>query len=256
MTWYIILIAAVCGLICGGFAASSICKISNGIKPFSASLCEGCGGKLKWYERIPVISFLASKGKRKCCGQKIPAENIVLPLIYAAVFVASALMFYGAYPIYAVLCALECGGFLAVATFDFLNKWIPDRYQIALLVIGVAAMFFAGPLTVVERLIGAAAGGGAFVLIYLFALLILKREGMGFGDVKLAFVAGLFVGWKGMIIGLIIGSVSAAVILLAVRKKNGDEKNTEYPFAPFLCTGFMISIFVSEILINAYMSLF
>ena len=256
MTWYIILIAVICGTICGGFTASSIYRISNEKKPFSALTCSGCGRKLKWYENIPAVSFIASKGKRKCCSQKIPAETLVLPLMCAAVFAVCVLMFYNAYPLYSVICALECGGLIAVAVFDFLNKWIPDRYQIALLITGVAAMFVDGPLTVVERLVGAAAGGGVFLLIYLFALLILKREGMGFGDVKLAFVAGLFIGWKGMIIGLVIGSVSAAIILLAVRKKNGDEKNTEYPFAPFLCTGFLIAIFISEILINAYMSLF
>ena len=75
------------------------------------------------------------------------------------------------------------------------------------------------------------------------------------GDVKLAFVCGAFLGWKGILIGLILASVSASIILIVLRRKNGDGKETEYPFAPFLSVGFSLAIFLTEPILSLYSSI-
>ena len=77
-------------------------------------------------------------------------------------------------------------------------------------------------------MIGAGAGGLVFLLIYLLAIVVLKREGIGFGDVKLVFVSGFFVGWKGMLFSLIIASVIGSIILLIIQKyRQQNELNTD-----------------------------
>lgn len=256
MTAGVLLGAGALGLISGGLAYGSVYRIGTGTKAFSSPACGECGEKLKWYDRLPLISYLLSGGKRRCCGAKISPAALMLPLAGAALWIVSALVFFDVYPVYSALAALEITVLLAVATFDLSEKWIPDRYQLALAAIGVAALFFKSPYTVVERLIGAAAGGAFFLIIYLLSLLALKREGLGFGDVKLAFCAGLFTGWQGVLLGIIIASVSASVILLSVRAKTKAEKNTEYPFAPFMAAGFTVAIFIADMCIKAYLRLF
>lgn len=262
MTAGVICGAASLGLICGELVCSSAYRIPAGIKTFASPVCRGCGRKLKWYECIPLFSYIFSGGKRRCCGEKISAARLLMPLSCAALFVVCALSFYDDHPVYAALAAIECSLLFAVAAVDFSHKWIPDRYQIALAVTGGLTFLsetgekaFSCPISWSDRLLGLAVGGGFFLLIYFGARIILKREGMGFGDVKLAICAGLFIGWKGMLLGVIIGSVSASVILIILRRKNGDGKDTEYPFAPFLATGFALAVFLAEPLINAYLNL-
>lgn len=256
MTALIICAFGAAGIIFGELVCTAAYRIPAEIKTFALPRCAGCGRKLKWYECIPLFSYIFSGGKRRCCGEKISFARLFAPIACAALWIASALTFFEAYPFYSVLAALECTVLAAIAAIDFTHKWIPDRFQIALAVIGLATFLFDNPYTAAERLIGAAVGGGFFLLVYLGSLLIIKREGMGFGDVKLALCAGLFLGWQGMLLGLIIGSVSASVILLIIRAKTKAEKDTEYPFAPFLATGFAVAIFVTEICVTAYMRLF
>ena len=104
--------------------------------------------------------------------------------------------------------------------------------------------------------IGALAAGGLFLAIYYLAIWVLKKEGLGFGDVKLAFAAGLLLGWQKMLFALLIASVAASAVLLILRKKRGDAADTEYPFGPFLAAGFAIALLFGDAAISYYLSLF
>ena len=106
-----------------------------------------------------------------------------------------------------------------------------------------------------DHLIGAAAFGGGFLLIYYGAIWILKREGIGFGDVKFAFAAGLLLGWQRMLFALLIASVSASIILLIVKRVKNDENGKEYPFGPFLSVGVAVAMLVGAPIIEWYLSL-
>ena len=78
---------------------------------------------------------------------------------------------------------------------------------------------------------------------------------MGFGDVKLALVAGLLLGWQRMLLAMLIASVSASIILLIIRRVKGDERDHEYPFGPFIAVGVAISLLVGGPIIDWYMGI-
>ena len=82
-----------------------------------------------------------------------------------------------------------------------------------------------------------------------------EREGLGFGDVKFAFVAGLLLGWQRMLFAMLIASVSASIVLLILRRVRGDEQGKEYPFGPFISVGIAVSLFVGAPIITWYLGL-
>ena len=106
-----------------------------------------------------------------------------------------------------------------------------------------------------EHLIGAAVGGGLFLAVYYGAILCLKREGIGFGDVKLMAAAGLLLGWQRTLFALLVGSVVASAVLVTLRLVRRDEEGREYPFAPFLVLGILVSLFFGAPVIEWYVGI-
>lgn len=88
------------------------------------------------------------------------------------------------------------------------------------------------------------------------SILILKKEALGFGDVKLVAACGLLLGIYNLFIAILVSSIIASVVLLIVRKKKNDKKDTEYPFAPFLIFGMTFAMFFGSYIVNWYISLF
>ena len=84
---------------------------------------------------------------------------------------------------------------------------------------------------------------------------MLKREGLGFGDVKFAAAAGLLLGWQRMLFAMLIASVSASIILVIIRRVRGDEQDREYPFGPFISVGIAAALLFGAPVINWYLGL-
>ena len=106
-----------------------------------------------------------------------------------------------------------------------------------------------------DHLIGAAAGAIVFLAIYFGSILIIKREGLGFGDVKLAAAAGLLLGWQKFLLAMLIASVVGSIVLLVLRAVRKDEQGREYPFAPFIVAGMLFALFFGDPVINWYLGL-
>ena len=160
---------------------------------------------------------------------------------------------------WAIISSIACSVLLCVAFIDLEHMFIPDRFQVLLLLCGVAALvlsfWFEVPFTWVERLIGFAMGGGIFAAIYFIFLWVRKVEGMGIGDIKLMAVLGLLLGPWQLLITSLIASVSGAVILLILQRRQG-ESGKEYPFAPFIAAGAVIAILFGQQIQSAYVGLF
>jgi leader peptidase (prepilin peptidase)/N-methyltransferase len=103
-------------------------------------------------------------------------------------------------------------------------------------------------------LIGLCSGGGLFALLYFGAILVLKREGMGFGDVKLAAALGFLLGWQKFLLSMLIASIGGSLVLVTLNRLRG-ESNREYPFGPFLVSGSLCGIFFGELVIRWYLAL-
>lgn len=248
-------IAFILGACFGSFSGVLVARLPSGeniaTKP---SHCDSCGKKIGFYDNIPIISYIVLGGKCRYCKARIPAVTFVLEIINAVLWVLFAyLSKYFGY-VYSVAGMLVSTALIVAALIDAKHGYIPDSMSIFIAVIGAIACFF--DKTYVDwksRLIGLAFSVVFFGGFYLIARLILKKEAMGFGDVKLMAACGLALGIKSVFFATLVASVIASVVLgvTAARKK---EKGVEYPFAPYLALGCILALFIGEWVVNCYLS--
>lgn len=253
---YAFVMAGLVGLCVGSFLNVVIYRVPNGMnlaKPDSH--CTTCDYVLRWYDNIPVLSYIMLGGKCRKCKQKISPRYMIVEIVNALLWLLCAHLFWDENPVYAVVSAIVLSTLICIFFIDLEHLLIFNRFVIIVLVCGIVAMFFDSYTEWYDHLIGAAAFGGAFLLIYYGAILVLKREGLGFGDVKLALAAGFLLGWQKMLFGMLIASVSASIILVILRRVRGDEEAHEYPFGPFLAVGIGAALLFGAPVINWYTSL-
>lgn len=253
---YVYVLAGILGLCVGSFLNVVIYRLPKEMslsKP--SSRCTTCGYKLRWYDNVPIISYLILGGKCRSCGQKISPRYIAVECLNAILWLASALVFAKENVYYAILVAILTSCLVCIFFIDLEHLIIFDRFHIIISCLAIIAIFIDKRVSWQERLIGFGVGAVVLLLIYYLSILIYKKEGIGFGDVKLFAVCGLFLGVKSLILSLIISSVIASVVLVIVSKIKKKEKGTEYPFGPFITVAVLISVFVGEYIVNWYLSL-
>ena len=155
----------------------------------------------------------------------------------------------------AIIYMIALSVFICIFFIDLEHKIIFDRFQVILFVLGVISIFFDKDYNWLSHLIG---GVGGFLVFFLIAWAyekICQVEGLGGGDVKLAGVVGLLLGWERLLFGLVAATIPAAVILLILsRGKEGESR--QFPFAPFLTIGFAVSMLFGTQILDWYISLF
>ena len=244
------------GLSIGSFLNVVIYRVPAGMSlARPASHCPKCGSTLKWYDTIPILSYLLLGGKCRSCRAHISFRYTLVEAATMALSLLSVGLFWRTAPLYAVLTALVVPVLIVIFFIDLEHMLIFDRFQIALALLGVGAIFLDPTTRPAEHLIGAAVGGGLFLAVYYGALLCLKREGLGFGDVKLMAAAGLLLGWQRLLFALLVGSVVASCVLVSLRLIRRDEGGREYPFAPFLTLGIAVALFFGAPIIEWYVGL-
>jgi len=239
--------AAVFGLLIGSFLNVVAYRLPRGeslVAP--GSRCPGCGKPVRFYDNIPVLSWLILRGRCRDCGTHISARY---PLVEAATAVLYALVV----AIRDDAASIALGLILVTALVpivlvDLERRLIPNLITgpaaVAALVAGVALDLDGVP----EQLIAGAAGGGFFLL----AALAVPR-GMGMGDVKLVGLMGLCLGRAvvpAILIGLLAGVVVGAVIIARLGARAG--RKTAIPFGPFLALGALAALVAGDALIDSY----
>ncbi len=221
------------------------------------SSCPSCGARLSAFDMVPILSYALLLGKCRRCKARIspiyPAIEALTGTLYLLLYIKLGLVWV--LPVYAALISL-----LIVAAFiDMRHMIIPNGIVIAGLFVGVVQLAAAiitgmfGPWH--SYVIGFFAGGLPLLLIALLAGLVLKKEAMGGGDIKLMAFCGLIIGWKLIIpaylIAFIAGALITVLLIAAGRKKRGDA----IPFGPFLALGTVASVFIGNELIDWYLGL-
>ncbi|MDR5683544.1 MAG: prepilin peptidase [Armatimonadota bacterium] len=244
-------LAFVFGAIFGSFTNVLIHRLPRGesvILP--GSRCRSCGRRLEWWENVPILSFLALRGRCRTCDARISPRYLVVEILVAGLFAycawRHALTWEGA------ACAVF--GVLLVAVFfiDLEHKIIPDRITLPGMALGlVLSGLRDGPWGMAA---GAAAGLGAGGVLLLIAMA--SRGGMGGGDVKLAAMMGTFLGWPligvGLFAGVLIGGLVALVLLATGIKKRKDH----IPFGPALAVGGFVAMEWGRQLLRWYLGAF
>ncbi len=236
------------GLVIGSYLNVCIYRIPRSLSTAAGrSRCTACGNIIRWYDLMPVISYVLLGGKCRNCGERISPRYIFVELLTAVCFTASFLTF-GFHPKALLACAVLA--VLIVAAFiDAEHKVIPDRLVAVLFVLGIIHVFISGE-GYLSHIIG------LFAVSVPFLLIALLTGGMGGGDIKLMAAAGLFLGWKSAVLSVIIGSAAGAVyaVYLLLAKRAG--RKSEVPFGPFLSLGIGLSVLFGRQIIDLYLKAF
>ena len=245
-------LTGIIGLCVGSFLNVVIYRLPRGMSlAMPPSHCTVCNRRLRWFENIPVFSYLFLRGRCRTCHARISIRYTVVELANSALWLAS-LFVWRNHLLMAVTVAASASVCLCVCFIDWEQLFIPDRFQIMLAVLAIAATVLDTNDRWYTHLIGAVAGGAVFALVGFLVSKKIGREALGWGDVKFAAVSGAFLGWKRLLLMMLIASVGGCLFTL-FRKK---EKRLDLPFAPFLTLGFLISAYAGDPIIRMYLTLF
>ncbi|NDV21433.1 A24 family peptidase [Desulfovibrio sp. JC022] len=249
-----IVAAALIGAILGSFYGCAVSRYINGqtlINP-RRSTCPDCGHTIRWYENIPLISYLLLRGKCSACKQKISPIYSVIELVSVAWAVLLMLTFG---PSAQWLVYMFFGGLMIVASFIDLQTFIlPDIITIpgSVIAIPCAAMFT--PVGWEGALLGAGIGGGLFWSLRLLYRGLKGTEGLGLGDVKIMFMIGALAGPQNLPLVITVSAFTglvAGLIMMVVDKD--QEYGSMIPFGPFLALGSMLTILYADPFWNWYL---
>jgi len=246
-----IVLAAVGGLLVGSFLNVVAYRLPRGeslVHP--RSRCPSCATQLRAIDNIPVVSWLALRGRCHSCGAPISARYPLVEATTGALYVAVVASQDDAVRI--VLGLLLVTALVPITLIDFDHRIIPNRITGPAAIAALIAIAALDSDFLVEAIIAGIAGGGFF-----FIAAVLYPRGMGMGDVKLAGVLGLYLGRAvapAILIALVAGVVVGAAII--ARKGAKEGRKTAVPIGPFLAAGGMIAFFVGNELVDAYLDTF
>ncbi|GAA2078649.1 A24 family peptidase [Pseudolysinimonas kribbensis] len=259
------------GSIIGSFLNVVVYRVPRGISIVSPrSACGSCGHEVRWHDNIPLVSWLVLRGRCRDCRARISIRYPLIELAGAAFFVLVAeffapALFASASATMLGSSALALAAFLylaaislALAVIDIETHRLPNAIVLPAYPVGVVLLTLSAGLGAdLGRLISAAVGAGAMLVVYLL-LAVPRPGGMGLGDVKLAGVIGLFAGWLGWaplvvagIGGFILGGLFGIVLLAA-----GRGRKTAIAFGPWMLAGAWIGILFGDRIVASYLALF
>ena len=227
------------GLMIGSFMNVCIHRLPRGLSPVTPrSSCTSCGHQIAWFENIPIASFAALRGRCAGCRASI---SVMYPIIEGL----TGLMFLGAYVLYgpglALMARLIFGcAMIVLFVIDLQHKILPNVITLPGVVIGLLFSEVAGPGWK-DSLIGLAAGGGVLWGIAEVYYRVRKEEGLGMGDVKMLAMIGAFLGWKLMLLTLVLGSFSATIVGVGVLVAKKESLKYALPFGTFLAAGALVA---------------
>jgi len=247
-------------IICFGLAWGSFLNVVIYRLPLRMSLfkpsssCPHCKEKIKFYDNIPVLSFLLLRGKCRHCKGRISLRYPLVEILTAVCFLLlysqhSLSFFFFASCIFA--CALIALGFI-----DFYHQILPDEITLPGLLLALIYSLFRTDLNLRQALIGAVAGAGFLLFIYVAYYLLRKKEGLGLGDVTMMLLIGAYLGWRQAFFTLILASFVGALVGIFFIIYQKKDFQYSLPFGTFLAPAAFAALLWGERIISAYLSLF
>jgi leader peptidase (prepilin peptidase)/N-methyltransferase len=233
----------VAGAAVGSFLNVLICRIPEGKSiVYPSSHCPKCAHPIRFYDNIPLISYLVLRGRCWDCHEKI---SLRYPLVEALTALMSLLLFWKFGLSMKYLFSFVFTAALVVITFIDLDlQIIPDVITLPGIPLFFLAAVFFMDVKVMEALLGLLIGGGCLFAVAFVYELITKREGMGGGDIKLLAMMGAFLGWKSLFFILFVSSILGAVVGISTMIVKGKDMKYAVPFGPFLSIAAVAYLFV------------
>lgn len=234
------------GAIVGSFLNVVIIRLpqSGASVVFPASHCPGCQSRLRWYDNIPVFSFIFLRGRCHFCKMPISWQYPLVELMMAAM--SYALFYHFAFSLLFGIYFVFCAALLAIIFIDFHHQIIPDAISLPGIVAGFAVSFVNPLVTWQSSALGILLGGGILYAIAAGYYLFAKREGMGGGDIKLLAMIGAFLGWQSLPFVIFSSSVLGSVVGIGAMLKQKKGGKTVIPYGPFLSIAAITFLFYQQ----------
>ena len=242
------------GLSVGSFLNVCIHRLPRGasvVRP--ASACPGCGYQLRWYDNLPVLSYLWLRGRCRQCGAGISARYPVIEVLTMLVFLLHLYVF-GWTGLMAVRLAFACA-MIVLFAIDLEHQLLPNAITLPGIVAGLVCSLVVPP-GIVDALIGAILGGGVLWLIGEAYYRYAGQEGMGGGDVKMLAMIGAFLGWKLVLVTLVLSSFAGSLIgMLVIALRRGGMKHA-LPYGTFLAIAAVVASLVGDRIVAWYLGFY
>ncbi len=215
------------------------------------SACPACGQRIRALDNVPLLSWLALRGRCRGCGTRIPFRYPAVELI-AGVLAALATWRFGATWQGLAACVL-CWSLIALTFIDADTQLLPDDITLPLLWAGLLVNLGGVFVPLSEAVIGAVAGYLSLWAVYWAFKLIRGKEGMGYGDFKLLAALGAWLGWKVLPAIVLLSSVVGALLGLALIALRRHERAAPLPYGPYLAIAGAVALFAGKPLVALYL---
>jgi leader peptidase (prepilin peptidase) / N-methyltransferase len=242
------------GLVVGSFLNVCIWRLPRRESVvFPASRCTSCGRSLRWFENVPVVSWVFLRGRCRSCGTGISFAYPSVELLTAVVFVAGYLI-YGWTPLLAVRLLFACA-MIVLFVIDLRHHILPNAITLPGIAAGLAFSAMLPPGWMAS-LIGAVLGGGVLFAIAETYYRLRGVEGLGMGDVKMLAMIGAFLGPQLTLVTLILASLAGSIVGVAIIASGRGGMQAALPFGTFLAVGALVAAVSGEQMLAWYLSLY
>ncbi len=240
------------GLVVGSFLNVCIYRIPKNESIVSPpSRCPSCGGRIRWYDNIPILSYLILKGKCRYCGERISVQYPIVELLTGILTVGLVLRFGFTFDTAYFLVLIY--SLIVISFIDLELKIVPVKVCYFAMVIGILLSPFSDSITFKNSVLGASFGAGIILFIAETYLILKNVEGMGYGDANIMALIGAFVGWEKVLLVLFLSSLFGALagIIYMILKRRGLK--VAIPYGPFLSIGAYVTIVYGDKVIGWYL---
>jgi leader peptidase (prepilin peptidase)/N-methyltransferase len=252
MSWITLFFGFVLGTVIGSFLNVCIHRLPQGKSIVAPpSHCPRCKNPIRFYDNIPLASFLILQGRCRKCHAPISLRYPLVEFLMG-LFSLILLLRFGISTLYLIYLAFFASLTL-VSFIDLPHLIIPDVISLPGIVIGLVISLLHPQMSLKDSLIGVLLGGGTLYAVASVYHLITKREGMGGGDVKLLAMIGAFIGWKGVLFTILCSSFIGTVVGVTLMLVSSADSKYAVPFGPFLSLGAVIYVLWGEALITWYL---
>lgn len=218
------------------------------------SACPACGHRISALENIPVLSWLALRGRCRACGAGIGFRYPAVELLAALLGAAAAAKFGPTLGLAGALVFIWI--LIALAFIDLDTTLLPDSMTLPLVWLGLFLNLFGTFATLQSAVIGAMAGYLSLWLVYWMFRLATGKEGMGFGDFKLLAAIGAWLGWEMLPVTILLSSLVGAIVGLFMIAVVKHDRRIPIPFGPYLAGGGIVALFFGARLTQSYLASF
>ena len=241
------------GTVVGSFLNVCIARIpkeQSVIVP--GSRCPACQAPIRALDNIPLLSFAILRGRCRSCQHPISWRYPVVEALTGILFALTVARF--GVTLQTAFLFTFLSGLVSVSFIDLDHQIIPNAITLPGIPLGLLAGLLLGQPPLLDRLMGALAGAGFLYLVLLYGGVLLGQEAMGEGDLNLIALVGAFLGWRAVVITILVGCLVGSVVGIGLIGMRRLGRRQHMPFGPFLALGAVVALFSGEWLITWYLS--